>query len=145
MVYYLQIFLLTTNFQQHRTFERFYLQQKFQQYLWKELHRSVVYANFFANLLHFLRMFGRTDEFQKTGPFAFKPWYICAWGALTFNAKTPYYISKKLSGKYETVTWKRDAVFYSTLVPNICETLASYRTMVADMTENFFVFCYISV
>ena len=32
-----------------------------------KLHHFVVSANFFAKLFHYLRMFGRTDEFWKMG------------------------------------------------------------------------------
>ena len=44
------------------------------------------------------RMFGRTDEFQKSELFAFEPWYICASEAPTFRCQDiPLNMQKKLS------------------------------------------------
>ena len=94
--------------------------------------------SFVAKLFHCTWMFRRTDEFQKTGLFAFEPWYICAWGALTFDAKTSRWICKKLAGKDKAVTWKKDAQFYRNLVPTFCETLAWYGRTVVDISGNFF-------
>ena len=52
-----------------------------------KLHHSVVSANFFAKLFHYLRMFGRTDEFWKIGFSVFEAWYLCAWDAKNCNSK----------------------------------------------------------
>ena len=51
-----------------------------------KLHHFGVSANFFAKLFHYLRMFGRTDEFWKMGFSVFEAWYLCAWDAKNCNS-----------------------------------------------------------